>query len=158
NLSPNERYSSGRGRLNFLEVLRGKGTMSKLSRLGSILFAIPLAVFGIQYLSYGRFVRGLPLLAYPLGVVLVMSAAGILLLKAARISAQVVAALFLFCFVCLHIPHVARHTHQPDPWTGAFETLAMGGAALGLAAVCSTQNGDRKGVGLATIGRLIYAV
>jgi len=142
--------------------------MSKLSRLGSILFAIPLAVFGIQYLSYGRFVRGLPpvsaslsglpLLAYPLGVVLVMSAAGILLLKAARFSAQVVAALFLFCFVCLHIPHVARHTHQPDPWTGAFETLAMGGAALVLAAVCSTQNGDRKGMGLATIGRLIYAV
>ena len=35
--------------------------MSKLSRLGSILFAIPLGLFGIQYLCYGRFVvRGLP--------------------------------------------------------------------------------------------------
>src|ERR1044072_4545494 len=103
--------------------------MSKLSRLGSILFAIPLAVFGIQYLSYGRFVRGLPpvsaslsalpFLAYPLGPALVIAALAILFLKDARTSAEIVTAIFLFCFVCLHIPHVARHTHQPDPWTGA---------------------------------------
>jgi hypothetical protein len=142
--------------------------MATLSRVGSILFAIPLAVFGIQYLCYGRFVRGLPpvsgsltalpFLAYPLGAVLVIAAIGILFLKAARNSARVVAAIFLFCFACLHIPYVAMHTHQPDPWTGAFEALALGGAALVLATVCSIQYGDRKGMGLATIGRWIYAV
>ena len=72
--------------------------MSKLSRLGSILFAIPLAVFGIQYLCYGRFVRGLPpvsaslsalpFLAYPLGAVLVITAMAILFLNAARNSSS----------------------------------------------------------------------
>ena len=91
--------------------------MSKLSRLGSIFFAIPLAVFGIQYLCYGRFVRGLPpvsaslsalpFLAYPLGAVLVITAMAILFLNAARKSAQVVAALSCFA-LCVSIFHMWR--------------------------------------------------
>jgi hypothetical protein len=68
--------------------------MSNLSRVGSILFAIPLAVFGIQYLCYGRFVRGLPpvsaslsalpFLAYPLGAALVITAMATLFLNAGQ--------------------------------------------------------------------------
>jgi hypothetical protein len=34
--------------------------MISLKTIGRVFFAIPIVVFGVQYLAYGRFARGLP--------------------------------------------------------------------------------------------------
>lgn len=144
-----------------------------LTTLGRWFFAIGMAVFGVQYIGYGRFVRGLPPVppwtpggavgAYVVGVLLVAASVSIAIKKKARLSATVVGALFLLCVVFLHMLRASAVLHNGDTRTGAFEALAMSGAAFVLAGVLPLE-----GVGsswwdigtdkLVLLGRLLFAV
>jgi uncharacterized membrane protein len=118
--------------------------MINLKAIGGVFFAIPIVVFGIQYLAYGRFVRGLPPVppwapggaagAYLTGALLVAAGVCILANVQIRLSA---AALGAFCFVCVVALHTMRLTaviHQGGERTGALEALALAAAAWVLAA------------------------
>src|ERR1700682_4065206 len=84
-----------------------------LLKLGRLCFAISIAFFGVQYLLYGRFEGGLPLvppwtpgapvLAYLLGAILILSGLSIATLWNARYSA-----IFLgTCYSCLSCSCIA---------------------------------------------------
>jgi uncharacterized membrane protein len=125
--------------------------MINLKAIGRVFFAIPILIFGIQYLTYGRFVRGLPPVppwapggaaaAYLTGALLVAAGVCILTNVQGRLSAAV---LGMFCFGCaaaLHTMKLKLVIHQGGERTGAFEALALGGAAWVLAG-CSPAGVD----------------
>ena len=89
--------------------------MINLKTIGRVFFAIPILVFGVQYLTYGRFVNGLPpvppwapggaVAAYLTGALLVATGVCILVNAKVRLSAAV---LGTFCFVCAVTLHTMR--------------------------------------------------
>jgi uncharacterized membrane protein YphA (DoxX/SURF4 family) len=124
-------------------VLVANDIMITLKTIGRVFFAIPIVVFGVQYLTYGRFVRGLPPVppwapggaaaAYLTGALLVAAGVCILANVQVRLSAAV---LGTFCFVCavaLHTMRLTRVIHEGDERTGAFEALALAASAWVLA-------------------------
>jgi uncharacterized membrane protein YphA (DoxX/SURF4 family) len=113
--------------------------MINLKTIGRVFFAIPIIVFGVQYLTYGRFVRGLPpappwapggaAAAFLTGALLVAAGVCILANVQVRLSAAV---LGTFCFVCVVALHTIKLTaviNQGGERTGALEALALAGAA-----------------------------
>src|ERR1700681_4986129 len=117
--------------------------MITLKTIGRVFFAIPIVVFGVQYLTYGRFVRGLPPVppwapggaaaAYLTGALLAAAGVCILANVQVRLSAVV---LGMFCFLCavaLHTIRLAAVIHQGGERTSALEALALAAGAWVLA-------------------------
>jgi uncharacterized membrane protein len=112
-------------------------------KLGRVSFAIPIVAFGVLYLLYGRFAAGVPPVppwtpggsvgAYVVGVLLLALGISIAANFRVRLAASVVGILFLLCVLFLHAQKLPAILRDPNVRTGAFESLAMAGAALVLA-------------------------
>src|SRR5258707_1435252 len=121
--------------------------MDKLRLFGRLCFAISIAFFGAQYLLYGRFEGGLPLvppwtpgapaLAYILGAALILSALSITTLWNARYSAISLGTLLLLSFLFLHSLHASAILHNGTDRTRAFEDLTLSAIAFLLAGISS---------------------
>jgi uncharacterized membrane protein YphA (DoxX/SURF4 family) len=117
--------------------------MTNLKTIGRVFFAIPIVVLGIQYLTYGRFVRGLPPVppwapgggaaAYLTGALLVAAGLCILAGFQVRLSAAVLGMFCFLCVVALHTMRLSAVIHQGGERTVALEALALAGAAWVLA-------------------------
>jgi uncharacterized membrane protein YphA (DoxX/SURF4 family) len=146
--------------------------MDKLLHFGRLCFAISIAFFGAQYLLYGRFEGGLPLvppwtpgapvLTYVLGTALILSALSIATLWKARYSAISLGTLLLLSFLFLHLLHAASILHNGTDRTRAFECLTLSSIAFVLVGILPLQVGF---FGSSTIllkpvifGRLLFAL
>jgi uncharacterized membrane protein len=117
--------------------------VNTLLDFGRVCLAIPIAVFGIQYLIFGQFRPGIPpvppwtpggsVLAYPMGALLIILSLGLTTKRYARLSAVLTGAVFLFCVVVLHSKHLSEVIHKGNERTGAFEPLAFAAGAWVLA-------------------------
>jgi uncharacterized membrane protein len=146
--------------------------MENLIKLGRIFFAIPMVVFGFQYIGLGKYQGGLPPVppwapggavgAYLVGFVLVASGASIISRKYARLSALVLGFLFLLCVLILHLPHFSAVLHNGNDRTRALEPLALSGAAFVLAAILpmgGLSTGDSSvNSKLIWFGRLLFGL
>jgi uncharacterized membrane protein len=145
--------------------------MNRFVHAGRWMFAIGMAVFGVQYLGYGRFMGGLPPVppwtpggavgAYLVGVVLIAASIGIAINKKGRAAALVIGGLFLVCVVFLHLLHFKAVVLDGNDRTRALEPLALSGAAFVLAAMLSTEGAGTSPSGadaskLVLLGRLIF--
>ena len=131
-----------------------------------IVFGLCIAFFGVEYLARGRFLSGLPpappwtpgapALAYLLGAALLLL--GLCLAGAfrARPAGLTIAALFLFCAVLLHGLHLREIVADGSVRTGAFEALAIAGAAFALASRLSPPH--RLFSRLDLLGRILFAL
>jgi len=146
--------------------------MEKLHRFGRLFFAISIAFFGAQYLLYGHFEGGLPLvppwtpgapvLAYVLGVALTLSALSIATLWKARYSAISLGTLLLLSFLFLHCLHASSILHNGTDRTRAFECLTLAAIAFTLAGILPDGR-NSSASGIATnwplfLGRFLFAV
>ncbi len=145
----------------------------RMISLGRVLFAMALAVFGIQYFQYGKYMGGLPPVppwapggaigAYLVGAVLVAAAISLAINQKARLSALVIGGLFLLCVLLLHLQHFSAVVHDGGDRTRAFEPFALAGAVFVLAALLPR---DTSGAALALtssrnsilLGRVIFGV
>src|SRR5258706_6362330 len=119
--------------------------METLLKIGRLCFAISIAFFGAQYLLYGRFEGGLPLvppwtpgapaLAYVLGAALILSALSIATLWNPRFSTFSLGSLLLLPFLCLHSLHASSILHNGTDRTRAFEDLTLSAIAFLLAGI-----------------------
>jgi uncharacterized membrane protein len=117
------------------KVFGANDIMNNLKAIGRVFFAIPITVFGVQYLSYGRFARGLPPVppwapggaaaAYLTGALLVVAGVCILANVQVRLSAAVLGTFCFLCVVALHTMRLIRVINQGDERTGALEALAL---------------------------------
>jgi uncharacterized membrane protein YphA (DoxX/SURF4 family) len=145
--------------------------MDKLQHFGRLAFAVSMAFFGAQYLLYGHFEGGLPLvppwtpgapaLTYVLGTVFILSALSIAALWKARYSATFLGTLLLLSFLFLHLLHASSILHNGTDRTRAFEGLTLSAIAFTLAGILpkdpntSTQRTGTNG--LLLLGRFLFA-
>jgi hypothetical protein len=147
--------------------------MKKLIEFGRVLFAISLAVFGLQHLIYARGMAGpvpgppwspgSPLWAYILGIFLLTAALSLATRIQARWAALLVAAVFFLRAALVYAPRIAASVHDPGPWTSGAEVLSLCGGALVLAGTLSLDSSaSRQRYGTpdwtTTLGRYLFAV
>ena len=146
--------------------------MDQFLRLGRVLFAIPMIVFGLQYVSTGKYAGGLPPVApwapggavgaYLVGVILILLGTGIVVGFRARMSATILGLLFLLCAIVLHASHGREIVQDGTERTRFLEPLALAGAAFVLAGLLggktSVRGWETVTDGLATAGRYIFAL
>jgi uncharacterized membrane protein len=112
--------------------------LAGVRKLGRILFAAPLLVFGVQHFLYAHFIAtlvpawipGRLFWAYFVGVAFVAAALSIAAQKAARRSAILLGLMFFLWVLIVHLPRVAAAPHNGNEWTSLFVALAMSGGAL----------------------------
>jgi uncharacterized membrane protein len=150
----------------------GYDHMNKVFKTGRILFAIPIVVFGIQYVAFGKYTGGLPPVppwapggavgAYVVGLMLMVTGLSIASKKYARMSALVIGVLFLLCVAFLQLQHFSDVLHNGNDRTRALEPLALSGAAFALASALpvegpkatSSSNNNK----LILFGRLLFGI
>jgi len=146
--------------------------MDKLRHFGRLCFAISIAFFGAQYLLYGRFEGGLPLVppwtpgapvsAYVLGVALVLAAFSITSLWKARHSAISLGTFLLLSFFFLHCLHLSSIVHNGTDRTRAFECLTLSAIGFSLAGILPNgRNSSASGIATnwpLTLGRSLFAI
>ena len=122
---------------------RSGGLQRVLVKVGRYLFAISLAVFGVQHFMYAKFIAGLVTAWIPwhffwaefVGVA--FAGAGVSLVTGimARTVMTLLGVMFLLWVVVLHAPRVLAALHNGNEWTSGIVALAMGGGALIMAGV-----------------------
>jgi uncharacterized membrane protein len=147
--------------------------MDTITRLGRLLFCLGLGGLGLQTLARGDFVVALQPLAagFPgrtalvwfSGMALFLGSAGVILSCRARHAAMLLGTLLPLFVLLLHLPALLARPGSGTEWNGAFETVAMGGAAwvlcgmiVGLPSV--RVPGARRIDRIAGIGRSAYAL
>lgn len=146
--------------------------MDTLSKFGRLCLAISIAFFGVQYLLYGHFEGGLPLvppwtpgapvLAYVLGALLILTGLSIATLWNTRYSEIFLGTLLLLSFLFLHCLHASAILHNGNDRTRAFEGLTLSSIAFTLAGILPK---NRNSAGSSTsanwlliLGRFLFAI
>lgn len=117
--------------------------MNKIFPVARCLFAIAIAVFGIQHLIYAHFglepwpdwLPGHSFLAYAAGILLIVIAFSIAIQKKDLLAAGLLGLLYLLNALLLHLPRVIADLHNGNEWTGCFEALGIGASSLILAGI-----------------------
>ncbi len=147
--------------------------MDTITRLGRLLFCLGLGGLGLQTLARGDLVVALEPLASDFpgrlalvwfsGVALFLGSAFVALGFRARHAAMALGTLLPLFVLLLHLPALLARPRSGVEWTGAFETVAMGGAAwvlcgmiIGLPSV--RVPGARRIDRIAGIGRSAFAL
>ncbi len=145
-------------------VARARG-IDRIVALTHICFAIPLAVFGAEHLSAGKFmVNGVPpympwrvFWVYFVGFALIAASLSI----ATKIQVRWSGLLFgimMFLFVAmLHFPGALARGGRIQ-WTIVFREMSFGGGAWVLAGIAMTGDRDGRGRILITVGRVLIAI
>ena len=145
--------------------------MDTLLKIGRLCFAASITFFGVQYLLYGHFEGGLPLvppwtpgapvLTYFLGAALILSGLSIAILWKARYSAIFLGTLLLLSFLFLHCLHASAILHDGTDRTRAFEGLTLSSTAFVLAGILpGDRNSSAQKAGanrLLLLGRFLFA-
>jgi uncharacterized membrane protein YphA (DoxX/SURF4 family) len=113
-----------------------------LRRLGLLLFAFPMLIFGLQHFLYAPFIATLiptwiPVrlfFAYFTGVAFIAAGTSMVVNVYARPAAILLGLMFLLWAVILHAPRVAASLRSGDEWSSAFVALALSGGAFMVAA------------------------
>ena len=113
-------------------------TLRRAASVGAFLFALSLAVFGIQHFIYGPYVAtlvpswipGRLFWAYFAGIAFETSALAIFLRRNTRLATTLLGIMYFFWVLIVHAPRVAAALQNGNEWTSGFVALAMSGAAL----------------------------
>ncbi|NYF89654.1 hypothetical protein RBB79_08875 [Tunturiibacter empetritectus] len=147
------------------ELQRAVG-LDKLVAVGRVLFAAPLAAFGVEHLALGKVILGVVPVwmparlfwVYLVGIALIAAAFSLALGIRVRLTATLLAIMFLLFVMMIHVPNAVAQVHDRIIWNVALRDLSFGAGALALAG--SLWGGSRDGgESLAVwIGRVIFAV
>ena len=135
---------------------------------GRTIFTIAFAGLGAQCLVRSNAVPALepvsaapalPIIGLVTGLVLIAAAIAMLRRSTAQYGAAIIAAMLLLWVALLHIPALAAAPKNGGEWTGAFESLALGGAALLLFGLSAREHSTHALASrAATVGRMMYGI
>jgi uncharacterized membrane protein YphA (DoxX/SURF4 family) len=137
--------------------------LDKLVAVGRVLFAAPLAAFGVEHLVLGSVIIGavpawMPLRlfwVYFVGIALIAAAFSLALGIRVRLTATLLAIMFFLFVLMIHLPNVVAEVHKRLIWNVALRDLSFGAGALALAG--SLWSRDRENAWV-WIGRVVVAV
>jgi uncharacterized membrane protein len=140
--------------------------LDKLVAVGRVLYAAPLAAFGAEHLVLGRVIIGaVPVWmparlfwVYFVGVALIAAALGLVLWIRVRLTATLLAIMFLLFVLMLHVPNAVAVMHDRIIWNVALRDLSFGAGALALAGSLGSGLRERGNNVLVWVGRVIVAV
>ena len=139
--------------------------LDKLVAVGRVLFAAPLAAFGVEHLVLGKVIIGavpvfMPvrlLWVYFVAVALIAAAFSLALGIRVRLTATLLAIMFFLFVVMLHVPNAVKG-HDRIVWNVALRDLSFGAGALALAGYLWSGARDRSENVAVWIGRVVVAV
>lgn len=122
-----------------------KPSLPTVTRLGCLLFASSLPVFGIEHFVSARDIAPMIpswipwhlLWTYFAGLAFFAAAAAMATQIQARLGAALLGIMFLLWVLVLWLPAVAANPRSEDDWTNAVITLAMSGGAFLIAALAT---------------------
>jgi uncharacterized membrane protein YphA (DoxX/SURF4 family) len=140
--------------------------LDKLVAVGRVLYAAPLAAFGAEHLVLGKVIIGaVPVWmparlfwVYFVGFALIAAALGLVLGIRVRLTATLLAIMFLLFVAMLHVPNAVAQMHDRIIWNVALRDLSFGAGALALAGSLGSGSRDRGENVAVWIGRVIVAV
>jgi uncharacterized membrane protein YphA (DoxX/SURF4 family) len=140
--------------------------LDKLVAVGRVLYAAPLAAFGAEHLVLGRVIIGaVPVWmparlfwVYFVGVALIAAALSLVLWIRVRLTATLLAIMFLLFVLMLHVPNAVAVMHDRIIWNVALRDLSFGAGALALAGSLGSGLRERGNNVLVWVGRVIVAV
>jgi putative oxidoreductase len=112
--------------------------MDNLFKISRILYALTLAVFGVQHFMYAAFVATIvpgwipwPLFwTYFVGIALIAAAISIVINKMARMACLLLGAMIFLFVILIHIPLVINNIHQGGKVTNMFKDVGLGCCAF----------------------------
>jgi uncharacterized membrane protein len=136
--------------------------LDKLVAVGRVLFAAPLAAFGVEHLVLGKVIIGavpvwMPMRlfwVYFVGIALIAAAFSLALGIRVRLTATLLAIMFFLFVVMIHMPNVLADVHKRLIWNVALRDLSFGAGALALAGSLWSREGENAWV---WIGRAVFA-
>jgi uncharacterized membrane protein YphA (DoxX/SURF4 family) len=139
--------------------------LDKLVAVGRVLFAAPLAAFGVEHLVLGKVIIGaVPVFmpvrlfwVYFVAVALIAAAFSLALGIRVRLTATLLAIMFFLFVVMLHVPNAVKG-HDRIVWNVALRDLSFGAGALALAGYLWSGARDRSENVAVWIGRVVVAV
>lgn len=128
------------------------GVIDKFAKLGLILFAFSMLIFGIQHFMYAVFIANLIpswipahlFWVYFTGIGFIVTAICIVIKNYARLATTWLGIMFLLWVIVLHAPRVAAHPRNGDEWSSLFVALAMGGGCFIVASWGSGRQSREK--------------
>jgi uncharacterized membrane protein len=141
--------------------LAEKRVLDKLVALGPTLFAVPLAIFGVEHFAFAKIIAGMVPPWIPahmfwaifVGVCLIAAALSIAGRMMSGIAGLLLAVMLVLFVALLHIPGIAAGPHDRFIWAVGLRDLAFAGGALSLA----TWNPQYRHTAV-TLARLVIAV
>jgi uncharacterized membrane protein len=139
------------------------GGLDKIVVLSNLCFAIPLAVFGAEHLSFARFIMlSVPsyvpwrlFWAYFVGFALLSASLSIATKIQVRWSGLLFGIMMLLFVAMVHIPRVLANPGGRIPWTIVIRELSFAGGAWILAG--NAMRGQSQSA-LITVGRVLIAI
>ena len=115
--------------------------LDKLVAVGRVLFAAPLAAFGVEHLVLGKVIIGavpvwMPMRlfwVYFVGIALIAAAFSLALGIRVRLTATLLAIMFFLFVLMIHMPNVMADVHKRLIWNVALRDACFGAGALALA-------------------------
>jgi uncharacterized membrane protein YphA (DoxX/SURF4 family) len=140
--------------------------LDKLVAVARVLFAAPLAAFGAEHLALGRVIIGaVPVWmparlfwVYFVGIALIAAALSLALGIRVRLTATLLAIMFLLFVLMIHVPNAVAQMHDRIIWNVALRDLSFGAGALALAGSLGGGARERGENALVWIGRVVVAV
>jgi len=140
--------------------------LDKVIVLGSVFFAVPLAVFGAEHLALAKVVMNVVpawipahlFWTYFVGFALLAAAASIVVMKHVRLSATLLGVMFFLFVLLIHLPNAAAKPGDRFLWAVALRDLAFGGGAWALAGTQTEEWRVRGSSSPIVMGRLCIAV
>jgi len=147
------------------EVSRAHGT-DKIVTLGSLFFAVPMAVFAAQHFTEAKavatlvpsWIPGRLFWTYFVGTALVAASLSIIVKIQARLAAILLAVMLILFELLLHVPYIIANPKNVIAWALALRDLAFSGGAMAFA---GTPTEKRKAEGtnnLVTLARVCLSV
>lgn len=137
-------------------------------RFARIFFAVAIAFFALQYLWLPHWAAGLPpvapgvggtaLLVRAVGLILLLMVAGLFSQELAMPSALGVGLIYTASAVIFHGRHGAVLLRDGNLRTGLLEALALGGAALALAATAGSRSRALQALGWAGVALFAFCM
>jgi uncharacterized membrane protein len=121
--------------------------LDKLFALACVFFAAPLALFGAEHFAAARgisqvvppWMPGRLFWTYFVGLCLIAAALSLVLGKYIRLTATLLAIMFLLFVVLIHLPNVAAHPENRFVWAVAARDLTFAAGACALAESLRTR-------------------
>jgi uncharacterized membrane protein len=130
--------------------------------LGPVFEAVALAIFAAEHFVLARelsvivprWMPGPLFLTYFVGVALLAAAISLIVWRHVRLSASLLALLFLIIVATIDLPNLPKHIHERLFWTLTVRETAFAGGAMVLAGSLWPR-GRSAGVTLVTVGRFL---